>query len=357
MFECLIIFISYTLDLMKIIFAIAIICILTECNSTNELSAQINQTNFKEFKTSKELVFLGFIKPPFDKVGKLMIRDSSLIIKNGDKNTKYLFYQYLLQNKKLVDSQIVSGSDHGQMLSPFSVGTNSNFWWAHDATTKKIITISGRSNLDDFQLKNMYYNVGISDSLKMYANGNYLSSAKIEVVDLKTGKILDSIGSFNDAPSNVAKNSWKMALQSFLFLKPSGDKLILANRYTDKIEIFNLKNKSSKIFAGPENFEPEFNAYTANGLDLIERNEKTRFAFTNGYVTDNYIYLVFSGEKESVEYAGYGKFIYIYDWEGNPIQKVSVSFNVGSLAVDQDKDLYVFDIEDKSIKKANFNFK
>lgn len=325
------------------------------CNSNNDLSAQTNQTNFSKFKTSNKLIFSEFVTPYLSNVSKMVVSDSVLIIKNGDKNTSHFFFKYLLEPKKLVDSLIVVGSDSGQMLSPLSIGINNNFFWAHDVTTKKITTIDNHNNIKDFLLKELYYNVGLTKGFRMYANGDIKGNNKIEVVDLISGEILDRFGNFNDAPSDIPINAWKMASQSLLFLNPSEDKLVLANRYTDKIEIFNLANKSSKIFVGPENFKPMFNSYHANGLDLMERNESTRFAFTTGYVTNDYIYLVFSGEKEAIEFGGYGKYICIYNWDGLPLQQIKVPFNIGSVAVNNDKEIYLFDMKERNIKKAFLN--
>jgi hypothetical protein len=91
-----------------------------------------------------------------------------------------------------------------------------------------------------------------------------------------------------------------------------------------------------------------------DGTDRATRTESTQFAFTGGVVNDNYIYLLYSGNKEDNIYSGYGKQIYVYDWEGNPIKKIVLPHYISCFDIVNDNILYAFDVEKLSVVKAAF---
>jgi hypothetical protein len=329
--------------------------------SNNHISAQ-NSTSFTSFAKEEKPTPQKFIDFPSGKVNKIFLKDSLLIVRNTKLTVRdYFFFIYNLRTKKLLDSQFKVGSNANEILSPMSTGIYKNLLWAHDITTKKIVTQpvlkrpDDRSGSKEFGLKSLLYSVQLTDSSRIFANGDYKKTSKIQLIDLPSDQVIKAFGQYDTAPKGIDPAAWRNANESFLFLQPKGEKLVSACRFTDKIEIFNLSTFKSKIISGPENYEPEFNPIKFNGSYIIERNEKTRFAFVNGYVTDKYIYLLYSGNNHMSEHLDYGKTIFVYDWEGNAIKKLNLPAYISCFAISNDKTAYIFDIKDKAIKTIILN--
>lgn len=86
------------------------------------------------------------------------------------------------------------------------------------------------------------------------------------------------------------------------------------------------------------------------------RTDETRYAFVNGAVTDKYIYLLYSGKLNSGIHPEYGKYIYQYDWSGDPIKKWVLDREILSLGLSHDdKTLYAYDPNNGNILQTLIN--
>ena len=89
------------------------------------------------------------------------------------------------------------------------------------------------------------------------------------------------------------------------------------------------------------------------GEDVSARGPQTRYAFVTGATTDQFIYLLYSGNNHQGKYRSYGKYIYKYDWEGNPIERLELPEYTRDFAVtSDDRIIYTYDPKDKVIKKG-----
>ncbi|MEJ5995228.1 BF3164 family lipoprotein [Pedobacter sp. Du54] len=335
------------------------------CDS-KERTQIANVITFSGFKSETDIKFDDFLKFEKGIARNLILGNNSIVIVNSNAITDYVFYKYSLPSKTLDGRYIKGGRKFGQALGPMSNGVYNTIFWLHDVTKNKIITYrhTGDSALsvpkdsgNEYAFPTLYYSIQLLDSMKLLASGSFDSKSKLQVLDLVSGKKEGEFGSYLPNPKHIPFNSWKMAYQSFLFIKPKHDKAVLACRLTDRIEIFDLRSKKNIIIQGPENFKPEFTPMRSGNMDLITRNEKSRFAFVNGLTTDRYIYLLYSGNLHNSPNLDYGKYVYIYDWEGNPIKKLNLDRYVSCISIDRgNKTIYAFDVISKSIVKANLSF-
>ncbi len=147
--------------------------------------------------------------------------------------------------------------------------------------------------------------------------------------------------------------SQKESYEGPLFVRPDFSKYVIACGYTDQIEIYDPKRDSSKIIRGPLGFKPTFTTMTGgDGKEVAGHNNQTRNAFIRGATTDRYIYLLYSGRTETVSYSFYGKFIYVYDWQGTPMAKFELSDYMSGIGVTSDNMiLYAYNFENNYIEK------
>lgn len=92
--------------------------------------------------------------------------------------------------------------------------------------------------------------------------------------------------------------------------------------------------------------------------NFLYRTDKTRFAFVSGggTVTNNYIYMCYSGDLAKNRGAIYARHIYIYDWDGNPVRKLILDRQIEGLAVSEnDSVIYAFDVNTGFLVQAKIN--
>jgi hypothetical protein len=191
----------------------------------------------------------------------------------------------------------------------------------------------------------------------LLASGDYDSPLdyKIAMVNLNTGKTSGHMIPYSSDPSKPFSREDKMAYESFLYIKPLKDKAVIACRYADQIEIIDIKSQQAKIIRGPEGFEPKLAVMIGNGGKKIStRDSETRFAFLTGKVTNQFIYLLFSGYTDQTEHRDYGSTIYVYDWNGKPIKSFLFKNDIKDFAVTtNDSLIYTFNPKTKFVSVAN----
>lgn len=258
----------------------------------------------------------------------------------------------------LIQQYIKGGRGEGEAFGSLSSGIYKDKLWLCDISARKVIfaPLGGRS-MEEYKLPHFYYNIQPIAELKAIGNGAFHSDYKIQQIDLATGTEDFEFGEYDNVPADIPVAAWKRAHESLLYLSPDEQYAVTACLLSDQIEIFDLKNRTSKLISGPENFKAEFEAYKdQGGKDVIQYTDKTRLAFQDASVTDKYIYLLYSGKKNKERQSFYGAFVYVFDWDGNPVKKLTLDKSVLSIAASQDdKILYTFDEASRTAVYASIN--
>lgn len=284
---------------------------------------------------------------------RMFLADSSLYIWEEGNMSGYAFYRYSLSGQKLSGGLIATGQGYGEVVGAMSAGVfEKNNIWVHDIVLNKLVTAALLKNkagkdsivLKEYQLPRFFYSTQLAAGNRLLGAGSQNSPYKIEEIDLTSGKDVRQYGAFGKEPAGVPFGSWKHAQEGFLFLRPQGGKIVLASRFSDRIEIFDLVAKTSKLIKGPENFDFAFEPVEVAGMEMSMRTDKTRFAFTNGAVTDRFIYLLYSGRQHETEMPNDNEIIYVYSWDGKPVKKLKLDRPVMSFTVsDDDTIIYAYD--------------
>lgn len=301
---------------------------------------------FTKFPSTQQVALKDLIPLDIRSVSKIHLTDSTILFKNHEGVNDFFYYEYHLSSNKLIQQYIKGGRGKGEAFGSLSSGIHKDKLWMADVTSRKIIfTRLGDSSTEEYKLPHFYYNIQPISGLKVIGNGAFHSNYKIQQIDLITGTEDMEFGEYSNVPAGIPVAAWKRAHESLLYLSPDEQYAVAACLLSDQIEIFDLKNRTSKLISGPENFKAEFEAYkNQGGEDVIQYTDKTRLAFLDASVTDKYIYLLYSGKKNKEHQSFYGAFVYVFDWNGNPVKKLVLDKNVLSIGVSQDdKVLYSFD--------------
>lgn len=311
-----------------------------------------NERIFEKFPQEKKVSLQNIFEFKKGKPGKLFIVDSTLIIYNFEGKKDSFLYNYSIKSGTLSSGYIKGGRGPGEGIGVFSTGITNDMLWMYDISLKKIMTFKTKELLRqqktfsfvEHPVKSFYYQISLNDSTTFLAVGNPQSKKKIQEIDLKSEKIIAEYGEFKNVPNDVPFDAYKSSFQSFMLRKPSGNKTVLFYRYTDLIEIYDTKKHNAISTKGPEGFDPDLDVMKLENENISVRNKKTRFAFVNGTATDQYIYLLYSGNKEEDKYFDSAKNIYVYDWSGNPVKKIILNKYVTTIVVSKDnKTLYAYD--------------
>lgn len=315
---------------------------------------------FKKFRIDTLLPSKPFAKIKDHQLDGLMLyRDSLLLIRNFSNTSKFHFSLFDLNTRTFTGEVLGAGRYPGQAMGFLSYGIYGDTLWVSDIVKEKIIRLNLDSTIQhksftpvETPMPIFYYGTQLLSNDRLLGTGDYDNDYKFTEFNLAKSKVERQRIAY-DAGNSAQKMSRlkKMAYESLLFLKPDRTKSISAGRYSDYIEIYDIKSGLSKIIKGPENFEPEVVMMKGNdGKELAARGPDTRYAFVKGKTTDKYIYLLYSGNLHNGEHLFYGKAIFVYDWDGKAVAKLKLPAYILDFAVTSDnKVLYSYDPKSKYI--------
>lgn len=319
-----------------------------------------NTISFSKFIREDKISFSDIYEYKDGVAGMLELVDSTLIILNVGQGNNYFLNNYSLKSGQLSKGYLSQGKGPGEAIGVRGIGLNGNTLWFYDISLKKIMTIDKTKaignnmiiSFNEYPVKGDHYMIGFKDSLHYFGVGSKNSAFKIQEVELISSKETNEYGKFSIVPNNIPFISFKFAYETFIFTKPTGDKIVLPYRFLDAIEIYDIKTQTSVLMHGPEGFDVKFKPLP-NG---IERTKETRFAFVNGAVTNKYIYMSYSGRSCDQNNSYYGNCVYVYDWDGNPIRKLVIDRQIEGLVVSaDDKTMYAYDINSGFLIESNIN--
>lgn len=344
-----------------------IICVawsLMSCKDEVNVKLSSNPHLFSTFPKTEELLFKEIIEYKEGIPQRFFLIDSTLIINNFNKNIKYFFYNYHLNTGEFSKGYVAKGRGPNEAIGGFCSGIHNDTLWLFDATLKKVLfmTIADalhENNIDIsiYPLDKNYYKIALIENLQVLVNGDWNSKFKIQKIDLRTNKNIYEFGEFIGEIVNVPMEGLKDAYQAFIYTKPSSEKMALAYRFTDVLEIYDLQNTDNyKMIQGPAGFDINLNFNTSRGYAYFAKDKDTRKAFIAGSVTSKYIYLAYSGQIREDEDWNNAKYIHIYDWDGNPIKQLKLDRYITSFVVSGDnKIIYAFDSHNGFIVESKLN--
>ena len=311
------------LQCMKYFNLLFILVLVLNCKSNNSISDE--GKSFEEFPSSEKLD-LSFFKniSEISADGLLNYKDSLLIIRNAANTSNYHFTAFDINKKNKVFDILESGRRDGQSMAFLSYGIYGDKLWVFDIVKNKFIVsqiteAESKYDLPINTISTFYYGIQPLKNETFLGTGDYDSDYRAAIVDTRNNNVIRQIDSY---PKNISRGQ-KMAYESFLFVNPIRDKAVLAARFTDRVQIIDLKTETSTVLNGPANFKPSVDFMTGNdGKEISYSNDKGKYAFVKGKTTDDFIYLLFSGNNQNGPNRHYGKIIYIYSWDGKPEKKL-----------------------------------
>ena len=141
-----------------------------------------------------------------------------------------------------------------------------------------------------------------------------------------------------------------------LCVTPDHSKIILAGRYLDLIEIYNVKGELQKMIKGPnKDFNFQFDTKRSIERSVLIKSPDSKRAYLSVKATTNKIYALYSGKtKKDEENYSYSKKMYVFSIEGELLTKYTLDVPIIDFVIDdKNKKLYAISI-DANIVSFNF---
>lgn len=272
--------------------------------------------------------------------------DSFLIIQ--DFNTEYLLKIIDLKSSK-VKNKIPLGKGPGELLISWNINITDGILYDYCPQLKKFITLAPDNNRDfqilgEIHLQEKYASDFTPLTKDQFACLSMADSFRITLINGK-GESVHKMGGFPSIQSATGIVGDNDIFQSAIIGSTAGDKIALACRKTDFIEIYDLNKDSFIRIQGPlglqytvidhgiaKSVTPRFSTYT-----LMYANNQEFWASYNGFKHKN-------GEVPPI-LDQYPKHLYCFNWEGYPLRKISLDYPFAGFDIDWDKKiLYTIEI-------------
>lgn len=137
-------------------------------------------------------------------------------------------------------------------------------------------------------------------------------------------------------------------------------KIVVSNRYTDRIELYSDLGEPVAEINGPLFFEPDYQVINMGEAVGMAKTKKTRYGFVDVYVAPNYFYVLYSGktDAELPREAHFGDQVYIFDYQGRPQEHFRLDRRVLRIAVDEEASLlYASDFTNQDHNIIRYEFR
>lgn len=217
-------------------------------------------------------------------------------------------------------------------------------------------------NLTDFVNKaNNFRKVDISGCSRSYlnifpANEGFLSAPATKgdrfAMHDKRGKMVSVYHKFPHLGVELdTLHLWKMIqLRTSLAMKPDRNKFAAVTMLGAILEIYSIENNKIQLEKEMKFYPPKILLNTSTSRSRIHPD--CIIGFWNAVATNDFIYTIFSGktEKDFQNTPLLADFVYVFDWEGNPVKSYAIPCKIKWLSIDeQTKRAYITTVDEEGI--------
>lgn len=172
---------------------------------------------------------------------------------------------------------------------------------------------------------------------------DYSGKSRFCVVN-RQGKIVSRHGKIPSGEivrSDVSLPALAQAWRSFISYNPQNKVLAMVTQLGEVLEIYHMNDTIGHFMTIGPHGEPDFEISRGFAVPV------GIMGFSDVYVAEKYIYTVFHGQRFKELYAqgdkalDGGKYIYVFDLEGNPVCKYTLDRNVYSLYLDESRGKFI----------------
>lgn len=322
------------------------------CTSHKEPSGSIvfSREDFKETKVltePEEIVIDDLLNP-----ASFRVMDDSVLVVGNQPNCDYLLEFYSLNTLHPLAQLVTKGNGPGEMFS-CGLGLHSNAsseFYLQDQNSNTFYIVNMDTLLQHHKfipLSKFTYSSEVLPTADLCPLGDgryigyhmwYLDDKKFSTVDYPVAfyeEGEDSGKGISDFPYFVASVNGAR-----LFLTPTKEKLWMADMHRDVIRIYDDSLRQVCTLEGPDHFSP---GYTEKQIDapvafVTFTNDCNYSTYTDYFITNRSIYLVYEGNKHSDPENLSPVEIFKLDYAGNLLCNYKLDRYVYSISVNKAED-------------------
>lgn len=347
------------MKLLRIGLVFTIIAFQFSCNQLDKAYAnkEIQFYDKSEYKNYYELSSKKIISVTDSLISpvEMEIVNNSIILL--DSKSERACHVIDIEKEKHIGSFGKKGQGPGEILVPWKVSKkDNNSFIIYDVAGKKILgyEIDSITNGGSPFIEKKINEKGICSMVTMVDSTIYFTSDLTATNRIfKENTLNGTIEGYGELLNNykkVADHNFGQACRGVMAVNKG--KIVISYLYAPYFEIFNLADKKFKSILTIEKFPPIFNEIQLGDYKKFSTTLDTRLGFLDVSMTDKFIYLLYSGEKMVDHKNDEGKFILVFDYEGNPITQYKLDEFVTVFKVYNDKTIYAIkkDIKAELIK-------
>lgn len=272
----------------------------------------------------------------FNLVNDIFEYDTCLVVPSYDLKTHNTLHIYSRNSGEKIYTGIHSGRGYGETIRGYSMASLKDGILSYVAMeTGTVLSVPIESLLDtatgpDFRTVVFdvpgwcEYVVPMDDGYFYVTNVGHLSDDTVSrFIMEKDGRVTAELNYF---PIEDKAKSFTMYNFSSYAVSPDRTKFVIGTPFGVIMEIYSLdstiEHKATKYFYEPD-FEVTFGSY--------DYTKGTVLGFHDIYVTDDWIYGVYDGERNPY-YAGEERLvdtkIAVFDWDGNPLELIRTDYGI-----------------------------
>lgn len=348
------------LNLIRFLLVFALFFILS-CNDDLKLNETESNFNYSSFKVKEKLKFeeLNTLEGLAYGINSY---DSLLIIYEVGKSDAISIYSK--NTGVFINSDLTIGKGPNEVIAIFGYGIiNDSIFWAYEGETETIryyhiADILNKAKAEifrtiHFELERYAYKI-IPFSIDTFLlTGCPSYKSKLTILNDK-GTVVDSFGKF----TNLTISDYTFLKGAYMYnlvIKPDRKAVAFDYFRSDVIEIYDINGMLINVIHGPNNFDVDPRPTDKNMSEYFKYSNETRYAFINIKTSDKYIYALYDGGS-AVNPNPVGKFIFVFDWNGNPVKLFELTEGINVFEVDEEnKKIYAASLLTGNIIIANFD--
>ncbi len=272
----------------------------------------------------------------------LCIKDSFIITSTYNRNSFFTVYSINNNNIQELYSFGEKGEGPEDFIFPTSLRIYDKYVHFYDKALSKYITIESLDSLK-IQTKNVQ-SLGFNNLIKL-TNGDFLGDGFFSDVRFKLIQKEDTISLKIPYPSeDKTKESVQtgLAYQGDINRNPKRDQIVYTSSYGDIIEIYKSTNNGIEQIFSQQLQYPLYTPQDQNSGEISSNlSPKCIKSALCTYVTEKYIYILYSGMTMDDPMHNYSNIVHVYDWQGNPQKKYILDKHLTCIGIDEhDQFLY-----------------
>ena len=282
---------------------------------------------------------------------RVALHDSILFSLDANYGSDTLVRCFSLVNKRYLGPVFLKGNGAGELLSAVSLGlsADSSSFWTFDIT-KQLWVGRPCAELSDSILLS-------DDSCTKIDMKDTVLLAKDDPIWLKDGFAVRNLFNYKERfficdlamswsrpivnpylQFKEAYNEYVMAdiFSSQMCTSPDRSIIILAGKYLDLIEIYDVEGNLRKMLKGPQRgFDFKFDVERSVKNSVLVKSKDTRRGYLKVKATQSKIYALYSGKSKQEEHYSYSRILYVFSLDGDLLYKYVLDKPIIDFVIDE----------------------